>query len=390
MTTQKVYVIEETRPSASRRSAPATGGDRSTRGSGRRDTETPRGDKSWPIALRAYILGPVNLVLWPGGKRRAAWAIVGAVAMVAVACLWIWWQPFSEIAARDGRGAVLWASSVALAVLLLATAWARAVAASAPVRRWPRLLRRSIVVCAAGLALPGLGLLVAGRPSRSAAAVWFLGLTAAAIMVARQWLEIAPLVSGGTDGLTARTFEGVLMVAAGCMVVGAMAWLVQALDGLRLSSAVRRSSTTADGLALALVVSLTVLVATYRPTALASDLESAAVKLHSHGLRIIPLVLYESASRLDPGTPAYLAGAAQLHDELGSSETADARRELLRERAARFAETIDAELVPVTPRDETRPWETWPPDRLDRILPPALWLIGGSPEQTTRADGPTG
>ena len=368
MSAAKVYIIQEPDQTATRKPRRGAADKRRAR---RPSCETGAPirtmKRGWLRAFRAYALGPVNLVLWPSGKGRIAWAIVGAGSLIATALLWIRWSAFFDVVERLERGAVLWVVTVALVILLAATAWARAVATSEQPVRWPRLVRRPGVVCALGLVFPGLGLLIAGRRWKAAVAIWCAGLLIAAITAATHWRWLVVNGVGGQRNLANQTIEGVLSVAAGCLVLGLLAWLVFAFDGVRAVSPVARSSSVADGLALALLVALASFFATFRPISVARDLNSTAERLRQQGLRMIPVALYEFASVLDPGTPTCLAGAATLYDELGLSDTAEAKRDLLERRAAQFANAVGAELVPITTPDDTSPWPDRDRDTIDQL-----------------------
>ncbi len=335
------------------------------------ETQAPLPKKSngWLLALRAYALGPLNLIFWQSGKHRKAWAIVGAASLVATTLLWIGWGAYSEVLGQLQFGAVIWAVSVALVILLTATAWARVVATSQKGAFWPRLLRRSGSVCALGLILPGLGLLIAGRRWKAAVAVWCAGLLVAAAVIANHWRWLAGNAVGSGGYLSHQTIEGILVVAAACVAFGLLAWLALAFEGVRAVSPVTRSGSVANGLALALLVTLVAFLATVRPVPIARDLDLAAERLHQQGLRMIPLALYDVASLLDPGTPAYLAEAITVCDELGLKTTADAKRDLLRKRAAQFANAIDAQLVPAGTREATLLWLNRPLYMLDPPQP---------------------
>jgi hypothetical protein len=162
----------------------------------------------------------------------------------------------------------------------------------------------------------------------------------------QHWRRLLAHGGEGKENLPYHIGEVVLVVAIGCMVIGLLAWLVFALDGVRSVSPAARSGSVANRLALALLVSLMVLFASFRPTVIARELDWGAVQLQRNGLRAIPLALYEFASILDRGAPIYLVRAATLYDEVGLSEKADARRDLLRKRARQFAVAIGAELIP--------------------------------------------
>ena len=387
MCAQKVYVInEDPRQTATRKPETGLTSERQTAAvsepptviAGEPPTSTPspetqaplpKKSNGWLLALRAYALGPVNLFLWPSGKHRKAWAIAGAASLAAMALLWIGWGSYSDVLQQLQFGAVIWVVSVALVILLTATAWSRVVATSERPVCWPRLLRRPGAVCAFGLIFPGLGLLIAGRRWKSAVAVWCAGLLVAAAVVVTHWRWLAANAVGAGGYLSHQTIEGIICVAAACAAFGFLAWLAFAFEGVRAVAPVTRSGSVANGLALALLVTLVAFLATVRPVPIARDLDLAAERLHHQGLRMIPLALYDVASLLDPGTPAYLAEAITICDELGLKTTADAKRDLLRKRAAQFADAIDAQLVPAGTREATLLWLNRPLYMLDPPQP---------------------
>lgn len=395
MSPQKVYIInEDPRQTASRKPETASTSERQTAKvsepptviagepptviAGEPPTSTPspetqaplpKKSNGWLLALRAYALGPVNLVFWQSGKHRKAWAIVGAASLVATALLWIGLGAYSDVLGQLQFGAVMWVVSIALVILLTATAWARVVATSEKGAFWPRFLRRPGAVCVLGLILPGLGLLIVGRRWKAAVAVWCAGLLVAAAVVVTHWRWLAGNAVSAGGYLSNQTIEGILGVAVACVAFGFLAWLAFAFEGVRAVSPVTRSGSVANGLALALLVTLVAFLATVRPIPIARDLDLAAERLHHQGLRMIPLGLYDAASLLDPGTPAYLAEAITICDELGLKTTADAKRDLLRKRAAQFADAIDAQLVPAGTREATLLWLNRPLYMMDPPQP---------------------
>ncbi|MEJ2721698.1 MAG: hypothetical protein P8181_11265 [bacterium] len=355
VSSRKVYIIDEPKKPATRGPRTSKAGERDDRAPDRNSRARFRTESdNWLLSARAYALGPVNLVLWPEGKGRAAWAAAGVISIAAAAVLWLWGREFSSGLAGVEHGALIWMLSVVLVVLLTATVWARAVATSEEVR-WPRFLRNTASVCVLGLVFPGLGLLIAGRRWKAAFAIWCAGLLVAAVAIATHWRWLMACNAGRGGGLTHRTVEEALIAAAGCAVLGSVVWLALALDGVRAVSPVARSGASANRMSLALLVALVIFLATFHPVSTARELDSAAVQLQNDGLRIIPLLLYEAASTLDPGSPAYPAGAAALYDEMGMTEEAAARRDRLRERAAQFARAIDAELITGNAREAPLP-----------------------------------
>jgi hypothetical protein len=362
MSSQKVYVIDVPDQSATQKRRAGTSRWRTMRRRRRETHSIPRSrSKGWLAAFRTYALGPLSLLLWPPEDGRTASVILGVGSLVGAALLSIWWRAFFEALQPLTFAAVIWATSVAIVILLMATAWARAVATSEEAVRWPLGLRRPGVVCAIGLVLPGLGLLIAGRRWKAAFAVWWAGLLVVAVVVLKHWRWLVG-DAGGEGAPVHSSIEWTLVLAAGCVVLGILTWLATALDGLRVVSPAARSSGVADGLALVLLVSLAVLVASFQPTAIAHNLQSIAEGMQHHGLRVVPLTLYEAASALDPGAPDYLAQAAALCEGLGRPEDAAAKRSLLQQRAARFAGAVGAELVTGDTRAAPRPWVEEPFD----------------------------
>jgi hypothetical protein len=362
MSSQKVYVIDVPDQSATQKRRAGMTRWRTMRRRRRETHSISRSrSKSWLAAFRTYALGPLSLLLWPPEDRRTASVILGVGSLVGAALLSIWWRAFFEALQPLAFAAVIWATSVAIVILLMATAWTRAVATSEEAVRWPQQMRRPSVVCAIGLVLPGLGLLIAGRRWKAAFALWCAGLLVAAVVILKHWRWLVG-DAGGENVPVHLSIEWTLILAAGCTVLGLLAWLAAAFDGLRVVSPTARSSGVADGLGLILLVSLAVLVATFKPVTIARDLESAAEGLRRHGLRVAPLALTEAASTLDPGSPDYQARAAALCDDLGRREEALAKRRLLQERAARFAGAVGAELVTADTRAAPRFWVEEPSD----------------------------
>lgn len=369
MPSQKVYIIDESRQTAARGSKVGTTDGRIKRAADR-ENYVPHGAKnnSWLAALRTYALGPVTLFLWPRGRGHVMWAAVGVVSLVSTLLLIIGWSKWIDMAEGVKHGAVIWIVLVTLVILSVAAAWARAVATS-DLARWPRFSRHSFAVFALGLFFPGLGLLIAGRRWKGAFAIWCAGLLIAAIIVVRHWRWLVADSIGGGGLPTHQAMEWILVVAAGCAIFGLIAWLALGLDGVRAVSPRGRSGPLSNWLALTLIVTLAIFSATFRPIPLAQDLAWTATQLKNQGMRIIPLALYQVATEFDPGTPSYLMRSITLYDELGMTEIANAKRDLLQKRAAQFALAVGAELVPTVPNEATHSWAVRPTESIDDLLP---------------------
>ncbi len=353
MSSHKVYVIDEPHQTATRKKRSGKSREHTSwepTGAGKASFDTKGSD--WRLVLRAYFLGPINLILWPRGRSRHGWPIIGLSALFAVPLLWYFWDGILNFLSRFEHGSAIGILSASFVVVLASTAWARAIATSTRGNRWPRVLRRGGSVCVLGFVFPGLGLLIMGHRRKAAFAFWCVGLLVAGLVMAKQWYLLC---------VNSRASETVLVAAIGCVALGLLAWLVSALDGVRSVSPASKSGTVANWMALVLLAGLVTFLATLHPSTIAQELNFEATRLQNQGLRTVPLALYEAASTIDPSTPTPLVRAAELCDEMGLSDEAEAKRNLLQMRADQFASAIGAELVPVV---VPAPWsppanQTW-------------------------------
>lgn len=340
MAKDTVYVINNAASDALERKSPAVSAGTPPTGRGA-DRRPP---KNWIGTLRAYALGPVSLILSRSGPARMVWAVAAGISLVATIVLILQWNGLIRALTPFQHGAVIWAVMVAFVIQFAATTWARSIAASAPVKSWPGALRSKGLIGVLGLVLPGLGLLIAGRRWRAACALWSAGFVVAGIAILAKWRWLASHYDGMQAG--ANPADSVLLIAAVAATIGGLAWLIQALDGIRMVSSSQRNGALANALGLVMVIVLVLGLATLRPKAVASELSAVAAPLSTHGLRQLPLMLYNAASSLDPATPVYLTAAENINEELGRAEAAQANRLLLEQRATRFANAVGAELTP--------------------------------------------
>jgi hypothetical protein len=191
-------------------------------------------------------------------------------------------------------------------------------------------------IAAIGLLVPGLGLMLSGRPRLAG---WSFALVApaaaAAVVLARwDWLwdrSRTPIPSG----LSGPALESALIATIAVASTVAILWLVQALDGARRVTT-SRSLVIADAASLALLASIAIFIAAFRPAAVAENLHATAVMLRVDGYRLIPLRLNEAAARLDPATPAYLAEAVELYGAVNMWEKAEQKRKDLETKANEY------------------------------------------------------
>ena len=293
---------------------------------------TPTG-YSWLRTLRAYALGPINLLFAPGHR---IWMVVGSAAIASLVMLLLGWSSLLSELQSHARGPLVLIGAVVLTSMLVSTAWARSVMTCKRGEKWPGWLRTSGAVCTLGLFFPGLGLLIVGRRFQAAIAIWCAGLLFAAAVVVKNWHWLA----AAGDGPVFESVERILVAAVIAVAVTSIAWLAFAFEGLRAVSPDRRSGFLANALALVMVVTIATFFLTFQPAPIARDLGLAAAPLRHAGLRVIPLALYDTAAALDPGTPGYLAEAAAISEELGRDQEAQKRRMLLESRAAQFAAVV--------------------------------------------------
>lgn len=258
------------------------------------------------LLARTYGLGPVSTLLGPAAR----WEQGLAGLALGAGLLWLLLQ-LPPIA--SGLPAPLRLVLGLLCGLLLLGGWSRELALAAGPRRFsrdrlPAWMRRSPGAALLGLPLPGFGLLLAGRPRRASLAFLNAGLTVGAL-VALIGLLVAP-GPGRPDAALETCFAAALLALA----LGALLWLVSALDGARLLATAERRPRVVppDRFALALVFALLLFAAGFQPADLAGDLDTIAASLQARGFQHLPLGCELWALRLDPARPEYALRAADL------------------------------------------------------------------------------
>lgn len=354
---QKVYVIKS--PKHDNRSAPEAGTAKSAGGSQSRSagrnkvvqtTLTP--GERWARMLLSYLVGPLTLISQPRSRFRYYWAGAGLVSVAAVVYLLVSRSTVTTLSELIPNGVFIWIALLSVATVVATVVWARAV--SLAVRDYPPLgsvssdaVRHPVTVGLLGLLLPGLGYALKGYTRRTAVVVLTMGLMILSLAVLlngrRLWIGDRWQVSSGPSGLM---LEIVFVAAATVAGIAALVWLVQALDGGRRFSANRGPFARTDLIGLALLVVLVIFVTTVQPAPLAQSLAAAADGLQNDGFRLIPLSLYEAATRIDPACPAHIASAALLNEQLGMKDAADARYQLLERRMEQYARAVESTLGP--------------------------------------------
>lgn len=298
------------------------------------------------IAL-TWLLGPFAVALTPAGRRHRGWLALGLASGTAGLAVTV--VPYDRFVPLTGLATPLaWGSLATLAVIGGFSAWARAVLLGAahlpPLHRLPRWCRSRAAVAALGLAAPGCGMLTGGSRWRAALWLWALWPAALGLLVLRgapgMWRHLQSTLP---DRAASDLLEGWLLLSAAAVALGALAWLVQALEGARrLSPAPALARARGDWFAVALGVSCAALAIGGNPRLAARHLGDAALALQTEGLTVIPLQLTRAAARLDPADAGYAVAAIALHEARGDASSAQAARERLDRELAPYAALLAA------------------------------------------------
>lgn len=360
---QKVYVIDSVTSKSDPRGkssvvyAPgespgrARGGRAGASGpSARADAEMNRLDEkgSPALAFLSYLAGPLSILVTRRGRRSAPWVSLACVSCGAAAVLALRASGVIPASTAFGAGSFLWLAGACVAAVIGFTAWARGAyligrRKSALLRRLPAALRHPGAVGVLGFAVPGFGLHVAGRPMRAGCAIW----SASLLVVSSLVLVNAPglwrhSMNGGTLSPSPDDLEIGFIFFAAMGLFGAVAWIVQALDGMRIAAARPDGQLQPRGdlAAVALVVAIAAFVGLFQPADVARDLDRFAVAMHWEGMRLIPLCATACAMRLDPSRPEYVIHAIAMNESLDRLGDADALRDALAERWDAYAQTL--------------------------------------------------
>ncbi len=339
---------------SSRASTGRSPGPRS-RGSGPVD-RTPVTTWSFGALLATtYMLGPFSLLLTFEGRRHKIWCGLGVGAGLTGLAMALLWRDALEWHIASGWAALLWFLAALLVILLGFSAWARALHLAGTVdgfsaHHLPWWVRSPAIVALLGLLFPGLGLVFAGHPRKAAGALWLVGPLAQACLVLAHASWLWQWNGRTSQKIPGHSLEIVLVAAAILLVAGILAWLVQALEALRLVTQVAGPRGRRHGawLAVAFAVAVTGFCVTFDPAVTASELDRYAVYLRGQGYRLIPLSLALGATHLDPSRPAYVIHASELYAEMGNYDRAVSLRTELAAKWQPYAMLLTQEEVQAT------------------------------------------
>ncbi len=301
----------------------------------------PRNDPRRPSVWKAYLMGPVAPVWMTSGPMAVVWGLLGPGALLAAFALLLLRGRVAPWLQSTTHGDAIGLGIVAFLLLGIFTTWSRAIAAAdreplvtaARERHW---LRDARVVVAAGLLVPGLGMMLAGRRRRAGAAFLLLGpVLAGAFVLLRAPQLVRNAQLGASSALGMVPLELTILTAGAAVLAAGLAWIVQALEAPRFLREQPRPSRSAP-LALGLIVALIAFAVTFRPQSLAECVHTQAVALRVDGFRVMPWLLNESATRLDPASASYRADAASTAEQLGLAEIGRGHRDEVERRAAEW------------------------------------------------------
>ena len=328
----------EAAPVSGNRSAPD--GAPAPRGKAPADSKRDKEKGSPSLTVLAYMLGPLAILATRDGRRSKFWISVAAISIALLG--FIIWRASAILSPgpRPGVDFFIWFLIACIATLAGFAAWARGVFLLGRDRGWhmrrlPQPVRHPGTAGILGLIIPGYGLFIAGHPRRAVCAL----VMACAASVSALSLWHAPALwrwnqAAGSLAMPSDALERMFLAMGAIAALGAMAWIVQWLDGVRLAGYRTGSDegTPGNWAAVALLAALVAFFAMFHPTNLAETIDRFAVSTRLDGLRVIPLYASETAMRLDPSEPRYAVHAIEINDDLGRVDAARAMRRNLEER----------------------------------------------------------
>ncbi len=299
-----------------------------------------------------YLVGPLSILLTPRGRREKPFVVLAGISVAAAAALVL--TGFGNMVQETRPASVwAWATLATIATLGGFTAWARALhlvgREGIPNRnKLPHWLRQGWAISGLGLIAPGSGLLLSGRADRAAITLWLLGPAVLATAIILNTMGIwQHHMSSGWLATSGPTLERFLMIAAGVVAFGFLAYIAQALEGMRqvLVEPGLKTGVKGDYYALAVVASVVVMVVITNPVQMAHQLDVGGDILRDEGFQEIPLQLTLAASHLDPSKPEYSMQAMELYTALGQTKKADAKRADLDRNLSTYVALVQKEAV---------------------------------------------
>ena len=288
--------------------------------------------------ILAYMMGPLGLIITRRGRKDRFWLGAGIAAVPGLAAIIL-----KGGAVKSGSPEILfWVGASLLLAFFWLTAWARAVHFAGDegmfiTRLQPKWLCRTWVMALISLLAPGLGLQFAGRPKRGAAAFW---MTLAIVFPALILGNAARLWHWGLPAAAGRALESLFLGAGLLAFACVLFWIIQALDGARITSRASTDVPRTDAVAVVMLAVLLAFPFSFQPGTMAGSLDGLAQKFDGQGFQIIPLYLSLAAMKLDPSRPNYVLNAAAYYEQLGNPNASERLQSYLSERWKPYAAMV--------------------------------------------------
>lgn len=368
---RKVWVLDNRNPGSRGNRAMAGSGDRLARNraagaagsSGTAPGAAPR-PAPWLEILAAYLLGPLSPPVLREGGMGWLWILVAPLTAA-------YWYMLIDQRNRipETAGFTVLLAGVALGAVLIGltlAGWSRSVdrlgIAARTLRSRSPSLQNPLTLLLLGFLAPGLGLVLAGRPRRGAAAFWFIGMGAAAGVVVWFAGDLWDWSRTRSNPETLSLLELCLLGTGVFCLVGIASWIIQLLDGARMGTALTSKRMKSDWVFVSLVGAILLFLGLSQPVTLARELDGFATAKHTRGYHVLPLVSSMAAMKLDPSQPRYALAAAGFLDEMGRGALAEQIREDLDQRWSVYADWLfEQEKEPET---NPMPGGILPPDAI--------------------------
>jgi hypothetical protein len=308
------------------------------------------------LAFFSYLAGPYAILTTRHGRENKFWVALAILSATGAAVLFARANRIFAAPHGSGIGFIIWLSVACVAALAGFATWARGAFLLGRHKGWllkrlPAWLRHPGTAGVLGFVIPGFGLFVAQHPRRAACAL----LAACATVVTAIVLWHAPalwrLSQAGILVEHSEILERIFLVMGAGGALGALVWIIQALDGARLAGDRTEGTPVRHGdrAAAALIIAIAALLVTFKPARVAETLDRFAISLGEDGLRVIPLAATETAMRLDPSRPEYAVQAIELNDALGHAARALELRQDLAERWKPYERMLRIEAAAMEP-----------------------------------------